>query len=128
MYKGSSRFVQSRSEVRRRRRSAPGGPITAKLGELALLPTEGPMWVGKGGKRFTLAEVAEAVGVTPGQLQEWVAAFREEGPSGEAIRRALCGSGRGALSSSADVRPRLAPPREPATSGARHPRPGKGKQ
>jgi hypothetical protein len=127
MYKGSSRFMQSRSTVRRRRRSAPGGLVTQRLSELGLKPTAGQMWVGEGGRAFTLKEAAEAVGVTPERLQEWVVAFREEGPSGEAIRRALCGSGQGALSTSANARPRLAPlGGAAARPGKRaHPAPGK---
>jgi hypothetical protein len=126
MYKATSRFKQAKSEVRRRRRSAPGGPITASLAELGLGPTEGPMWIGQGGQRFTLQEVAETVGVSPARLQEWVAAFREEGPSGQAIRQALCGSGRGALSSAADVRPRLARTDGSAGPVARRKPPSKG--
>ena len=126
MYKATSRFVQSRSLVRRRRRSAPGGPVTAKLSELGLKPTAGQLWVGEGGRAFTLQEAAEAVGVSPGRLQDWLAAFREEGPSGEAIRRALCGSGLGALSTSADVRPRLAPPDGSQARSGKRTRPGKG--
>ncbi len=128
MYKGSSRFMQSRSQVRRRRRSAPGGLVTARLSELGLVPTAGQMWVGEGGRAFTLLEAAEAVGVSPERLQAWVVAFREEGPSGEAIRRELCGSGQGALSTSADVRPRLASRDGSATASGRRRRPGKGKQ
>jgi hypothetical protein len=127
MYKGTSRFVQSRSEVRRRRRFAPGGMITARLGELGLAPTEGPMWVGEGGRRLTLQEVAETVGVSPERLLEWVVAFREEGPSGQAIRQALCGSGLGALSTSKDTRPRLAPSGESAAPVANRLRPSKRK-
>jgi transposase-like protein len=84
------------------------------------------MWVGEGGRAFTPQEAAEAVGVSPGLLQEWVVAFREEGPSGEAIRRALCGSGQGALSTSADVRPRLAPSDGSAAGSKKRVRPSKG--
>jgi hypothetical protein len=127
MYKGSSRFMQSRSTVRRRRRSAPGGLVTQRLGELGLGPTGGQMWVGEGGRKFTLQEVAEAVGVTPERLQEWVVAFREEGPSGEAIRRALCGSGQGALSTSANARPRWAPAEGSAARPGKHTHSNKGK-
>jgi hypothetical protein len=128
MYRTTSRFVQSRSQVRRRRRSAPGGLITARLSELGLGPTAGQMWVGAGGRAFTPQEAAEAVGVSPGRLLEWVVAFREEGPSGEAIRRALCGSGQGALSTSADVRPRLAPADGSAARSGKRMRPSKGQR
>jgi hypothetical protein len=127
MYKGTSRFMQSRSLVRRRRRSAPGGLITARLSELGLKPTAGQMWVGEGGRGFTLLEAAEAVGVSPERLQAWVVAFREEGPSGEAIRRELCGSGLGALSTSADVRPRLAARDASVTGSGKRTRVGKAK-
>jgi hypothetical protein len=128
MYKATSRFAQSRSLVRRRRRSAPGGLLTARLSELGLKPTAGQMWVGEGGRAFTLQEAAAAVGVSPERLQEWVVALREEGPSGQAIRRALCGSGQGALSTSADARPRLAPPDGSAAPSGKRVRPGKGQR
>ena len=128
MYKATSRFTQSRSLVRRRRRSAPGGLVTLRLSELGLKPTAGQMWVGEGGRAFTPQEAAAAAGVSPERLQEWVVAYREEGPSGEAIRRALCGSGLGALSTSADVRPRLASPEGSAARSGKPLRPSKGQR